>query len=267
MPTDPETMPVLFLSHGSPTLPFDEIPARDFLSRLGQRLPEPKAILCISAHWEAMVPSLTAAARPATIHDFYGFPKSLYELRYDAPGDPALAAELATALRAKGYDPLLAEDRGLDHGAWNPLLLIYPQAHIPVIQLSILHHHTPAQHVALGRAIAPFAQAGTLILASGGAVHNLRAIDWRGRGAPPDWAKTFDDWLAEKIAAGDLDSLTRYRQILPEGEIAHPSEDHILPLFVALGAAEALGTLRKAQRLHASFALGSLSMAAFGWGI
>src|SRR5688572_14761887 len=128
-------MPVLFLSHGSPTLAFDDVPARDFLVRLGAKLPRPTAILCISAHWEAAVPSVTGSEAPSTIHDFYGFPQALYDLRYDAPGDPALAARVVALLEEGGYKPQTSSDRGLDHGVWSPLILAYPQSGIPVVQL------------------------------------------------------------------------------------------------------------------------------------
>ncbi len=130
-------MPVLFLSHGSPTLAFDDVPARDFLVRLGAKLPRPKAILCISAHWEAAVPTVTGSETPSTIHDFYGFPQALYDLRYDAPGDPHLrGARAVKLLEDGGFKTEISADRGLDHGVWSPLILAYPQSGIPVVQLS-----------------------------------------------------------------------------------------------------------------------------------
>jgi 4,5-DOPA dioxygenase extradiol len=260
-----ETMPVLFLSHGAPTLPFDNVPARDFMVRLGGRLPRPKGILCISAHWEAAVPSLTGTKAPDTIHDFYGFPQALYDLTYDAPGDPELAGKAADLLKGAGFAPAIDAERGLDHGVWCPLTLVYPQSGIPVVQLSLLQHQTPARHVALGRALAPLRRDGILILGSGGAVHNLRALNRSGQGVTPDWASAFDRWLSQAIAAGDLDALVAYRQLVPEAEIAHPSEEHIMPLFVALGAASDSAKGAAGKQIHASFTFGSLSMAAFGW--
>jgi 4,5-DOPA dioxygenase extradiol len=257
-----ERMPILFVSHGSPMLPFEDIEARDFLLKLGTALPRPRAILCVSAHWEAPRACLTAASQPATIHDFYGFPPELYQLHYPAPGDPRLAEQAAGLIRAAGLEAELDQSRGLDHGAWNPLLLLYPQHDIPVVQLSLLSAGSTADHVALGKAIAGLREDGVLILASGGAVHNLRQINWQG-GPAPAWAQGFDDWLHERLVAGDIRPLVNYRQEAPGGALAHPSEDHLLPLFVALGAASTIDA--KATALHRSFAHGSLSMAAYRW--
>lgn len=265
--TNTALMPVLFLSHGSPTLPFDNVPARDFLLRLGGRLPVPRAILCISAHWEAAVPSVTASEAPATIHDFHGFPKALYELRYDAPGDPALARRIAGLIEAGGYQAALDSARGLDHGAWNPLMLMYPQSGIPVLQLSLIHRGKTSQHVALGRLLAPLRAEGVLIVASGGAVHNLRAVEWRHGAAAPDWAAAFDRWLKDRIESGDFTALEDYRRQAPDAAVAHPSEDHLMPLFVALGAAAGGQPNAKGAPIHGSFTFGSLSMASYAWGL
>lgn len=259
------TMPVVFLSHGSPTLPFDEIPARSFMVGLGAKLPRPKAILCISAHWEAEVASLTGAAAPETIHDFYGFPKALYELKCDAPGSPELASRVAGLLKDAGIEAKIDPKRGFDHGVWNPLMLLYPQSGIPVVQLSLLGGQSTAAHVALGRALAPLREEGVLILASGGAVHNLRWLDWSNKGGVTDWARDFDRWVGARVEAGDEPALIDYREDAPNAPLAHPSEEHFLPLFVALGAAEAKSP--KGKRLHDSFVFGSLSMAAYGWGM
>jgi len=255
-------LPILFLSHGSPMLPFEDIVARDFLIGLGAHLPRPKAILCISAHWDAMEASLTASEAPGTIHDFSGFPRELYQLTYPAPGDPALAQRVADLLRQVGLPARLDAKRGLDHGTWNPLLLIYPDYDIPVVQLSLLSRGNTADHVALGKALAPLRDEGVLIIASGGAVHNLRAVAWDG-GPVPAWAQEFDDWLHDRLIAGDVPQLIDYRSLIRSGALAHPSEDHLLPLHVALGAASISDA--KAKPIHRSFAHGSLSMAAYEW--
>jgi len=255
-------LPILFLSHGSPMLPFENIAARDFMIGLGAKLPRPKAILSISAHWDEAEPSLTSGAHPETIHDFYGFPKELYQLSYPAPGSPALAEHIAELLQQAGLPAKLDATRGYDHGAWNPLLLIYPDADIPVVQLSLLSRGSTADHVALGKALAPLRDEGVLIIASGGAVHNLRAVEWNGTQAPA-WAKEFDDWLHDRLTAGEVDRLIGYRTEIRSGSLSHPSEDHLLPLYVALGAASV--TDAKAKPLHRSFAHGSLSMAAYEW--
>jgi 4,5-DOPA dioxygenase extradiol len=251
-------MPVIFVSHGAPTLVFEPIPARDFMVGLAASLPRPTSILCVSAHWQATRPTASTAVRPETIYDFYGFPDELYRLRYPAPGAPALARRAQALLADAGIEGELDDRRGLDHGAWNPLLLLYPEADIPVAQLSLIEGD-PAAHVAVGRALAPLTEEGVLVLASGGAVHNLGQfrVD---RSRPADWAIGFDDWLAGRITAGDEAALLGYRQ-RADGRMAHPSDDHILPLFVALGAARG----KPGRALHRSFAHGSLSMAAYRW--
>ena len=256
-----QSLPALFFSHGSPMLVFEDIPARHFIAGLGRQIERPEAILCVSAHWETDRPAVSAVAAPKTIHDFYGFPDELYKLRYPAPGAPALARRVVALLDEAGIAGAIDADRGLDHGAWNPLLLIYPKADVPVTQLSIQAQLDPAHHAKIGRALQPLRREGVLVLASGGAVHNLRQfhID---REQPAPWAVSFDDWLADRIAAGDEDALLAYRQHRSDGRLAHPRDEHLLPLFVALGA----GGGAAGRPLHRSFAHGSLSMAAFAWG-
>jgi 4,5-DOPA dioxygenase extradiol len=253
-------LPVLFLSHGSPMLPFEAIPARDFLAGLGARLPRPSAILCISAHWETAAPTVSGAERPETIHDFYGFPEALYRLRYPAPGAPALAARVRGLLVDAGLECRIDPGQGLDHGAWNPLLLMFPKAEIPVAQLAIQQPIGPRHHLTMGEALASLRQEGVLILGSGGAVHNLRQFSMGGGTTP--WATAFDDWLAERVEADDWSALLDYRSLRPEAALAHPRDEHFLPFFVALGAGK--GTAGRA--IHRSFGEGSISMAAFAWG-
>jgi 4,5-DOPA dioxygenase extradiol len=259
-----DRLPSVFVSHGAPTLPFEEVPARRFLEDLGRALGRPEAVLCVSAHWESARPALSLAEAPETIHDFYGFPAALYELQYPAPGAPELARSAAALLAEAEWDPLLVEGRGLDHGAWSPLLLMYPEATIPVAQLSVLVRGGPADHLALGRALAPLRAEGVLILGSGGAVHNL--AEWRGgETGVPDWARAFDDWLAERIEGGAVAELVDYRNRAPSGERAHPTEEHLLPLFAALGAGAATDG-DGGRVLHRSFGPGGLSMAAYAFG-
>jgi len=258
-----DRMPVLFVSHGAPTLPFDEVPARRYLIELARKVPKPKAILCVSAHWEAPVPSLTSGTRLETIHDFYGFPKALYELTYDAPGAPELAERTAALLRDAGYTPHLDPERGRDHGCWVPLMLAWPAAEIPVIQLSLLRGKSTHAHIALGEAIAPLRDEGILILGSGGAVHNLRQVSWEG-GRTPRWAEDFQAWMDQQLAAGNVDALVSYRAQIDSAQMAHPTEDHLMPLYVALGAGLAD---RSAEKLHGSYTHGSLSLASYGWGM
>jgi 4,5-DOPA dioxygenase extradiol len=256
-------MPVLFVSHGAPTLPFDEVPARRFLIELARKVPRAQAILAVSAHWEAPVPSLTAAALPGTIHDFSGFPKALYELTYDAPGAPEVAARAAALLRAAGYEPRLDGERGRDHGAWVPAMLAWPAGEVPLIQLSLLRGRSAREHIALGEAIAALRDEGILILGSGGTVHNLRQVSWDG-GRTPRWASEFQDWLDKALAANDRAALEGYRRTLDVAAMAHPTEDHLMPLYVAFGAGHGDGG---AAKLHGSFTLGSIGMASYGWGL
>jgi 4,5-DOPA dioxygenase extradiol len=255
-----QPLPALFLSHGSPMLVFEDIAARHFIAGLGAQLERPKAVLCISAHWETERPAVSAAAAPQTIHDFYGFPDELYRLHYPAPGAPALARRVVELFDRAGIGGGIDADRGLDHGAWNPLMLIYPKADVPVTQLSIQAHLDPAHHAKIGRALQPLRREGVLVLASGGAVHNLRQFHV-DRETPAPWAVSFDDWLAGRIAAGDEAALLSYREHRPDGRLAHPRDEHLLPLFVAVGA----GGGNPGRPLHRSFAHGSLSMAAFAW--
>ena len=250
-------LPSVFVSHGSPTLPFDDVPARDFLRGLGAKLGRPKAILVASAHWETPAPALNAAPRNATIHDFAGFPKPLYELRYDAPGAPALAKRAASLLAGAGLKTSIDAERGLDHGAWVPLMLMYPAADIPVLQLSV--RSGAAHHIALGRALATLRAEGVLILGSGGFVHNLGAIDWNG-GPEPEWARAFAAWTHQHLLARDQTALADYRMRAPYAAQAHPTEEHFMPLFVAYGAGG-----ETALRLHSSVTLGSLRMDAYSF--
>jgi 4,5-DOPA dioxygenase extradiol len=248
-------LPALFVSHGSPTLPLDDVPARDFLRGLAAEFPRPKAILAVSAHWETEVPTLTAGAQNSTIHDFSGFPRALYDITYNAPGAPAVADELATLLQDTGFSAKLDHSRGLDHGAWVPLMLMVPDADIPVLQLSVQPHQSPAYHVALGHALKPFRETG-LILASGGFVHNLRELAWGG-GSEPVWSQNYASWMDVAITERRTEDLVAYRRQAPEAARAHPSEDHILPLFVAYGAGES------STRLHQSATFVSLRMDAY----
>jgi 4,5-DOPA dioxygenase extradiol len=249
-------LPALFVSHGAPTLPFDDVPARDFLRGLGREIGRPRAILIASAHWDTDVPQTNGVAVNDTIHDFGGFPQALYDIRYPAPGDALLAREV-TALTGGRVDPA----RGLDHGAWVPLMLMYPQADIPVVQLSVQSRNGAAHHIALGRSIARLRDDNVLVMGSGGFVHNLRHI--APPGSPePDWSKAFSDWMHDRLTAGDETALADYRKLAPDAVLAQPSEDHFMPLFVALGAG---GETSKATRLHSGATFGSLRMDAYGF--
>jgi 4,5-DOPA dioxygenase extradiol len=259
-----DRLPTLFVSHGAPTLIREAVPARAFLAGLGTRFPRADAILCISAHWNLPAPAVTAVERPETIHDFYGFPAALYREEYPAQGSPQLAGRVADLLESAGLACTIDTARGLDHGAWVPLKLMYPAAGIPVVQLAIQQHLDPALHLALGEAIRDLPGEGVLVIGSGGVVHPLGDPSASlGEGMPTEaWAEAFNDWLTDAIISGDRDQLVRYREIAPHARRAHPYPDHYMPLLVALGAAGpgARGTL-----LHHSWDLGDLGMDAYSF--
>jgi len=260
-------LPSLFLTHGAPTLPLEPGPAREDFARLGAELPRPSAALCISAHWETVRPTVSSAVRPETIHDFYGFPAELYEIQYPASGAPELAERVAALLGAAGHDVALDPGRGLDHGAWVPMRLMYPSADVPVTQLSLQHGLGPDHHLAVGRALAPLRRDGVLILASGSATHNLREFRGHAYDAPvPGYVTEFESWLIDAVAAGDVDALVDYRRRAPAAARNHPSEEHFLPLFVALGAAMENGAAPAGTLVHTSHTWGIISMASFAFG-
>lgn len=252
-------LPSLFISHGAPTLALADSPTGRFLDALGPGLPRPRAILVASAHMNAPRPVLNASPAPATRHDFGGFPRELYALRYPAPGAPELAARAAERLRDAGFDAITDAAAPIDHGVWVPLLRMFPAADIPVLALSVSPQRDAAWHVALGRALAPLREEGVLVLGSGGFVHNLGALDWRG-GDPPTapWASGFADWMERHVVAGDVATAQAWRTQAPQPSMAHPTPEHLLPLFVAWGAAGGRG-----QRLHATWELGTLALHAF----
>jgi 4,5-DOPA dioxygenase extradiol len=251
-------MPTIFVSHGSPMLILEDVPARAFLAALGKQLPRPKAIVAVSAHWDTDVPAVSRARRPQTIHDFYGFPEALYRLHYDAPGAPELAERVAE-LTGAAHD----HHRGLDHGAWVPAMLAWPEADIPIFQLSVQPDQSPAHHIALGRKLSALCDEGLLVMGSGSATHNLRALVRGDRDAEPEpWARAFDDWLAETLEKGDEEGLADYRRRAPHAREAHPTDEHFLPLHVAYGAA---GQGARGRPLHRSFTLGNLSMASYAF--
>jgi len=254
-------MPVLFVSHGAPTLPLEPGDTGAAWRKLGEQLPKPSAILVISAHWETSIPTVSRATRPETIHDFYGFPAELYKLQYPVPGAPELAQAAALALQKAGIPVQLDDTRGLDHGAWVPLSLMYPKADIPVAQLSLQPDRDPAWHIALGRALRPLREQGVLIIGSGSISHNLSAIFKHPQGEPvPEWVMEFCDWMAEKIKSGDLEALSAYRTLAPHAVQNHPTDEHLLPLFVALGAAD---RTESAVRLNHVMTYGMLAMDAW----
>ena len=257
-------LPALFLSHGSPALILEDCPARDFLQSVGRLVPEPKAILVVSAHWETEAPRVTTGERPQTVHDFFGFPDALYRLAYAAPGHPALAERVIGLLREAGFQAAGDKAQGFDHGVWSPLILAFAEADVPVLQLSLQPGQDARHHLALGRALAPLRDEGVLIVGSGSTTHNLaafRQMRLQLDTPPVAWAEAFADWLAEKVEAGDEAALLNWRNA-PEARRNHPTPEHFLPFFVPLGA----GTPGVPGRvLHRSMTYGVLAMDAYAF--
>jgi len=224
---------------------------------LARGLPRPRAILAVSAHWTTHSPAVSAAPQPETIHDFFGFPPALYDLDYPAPGAADLAAEVADLISGIGIDGR----RGLDHGAWSPLRAMYPAADIPVIQFAVMPDATAESHYRLGELLRPLTQQGVLLLASGGLTHNLRDIVADAAdGVALPYAAEFRDWFVAALQRHDLPALLDWRRQAPHAARAHPSPEHLLPLFVALGAADENAPLRIA---HRDFQLAALALDAF----
>lgn len=242
----------------------DQSPARTFLEGLSGQLPtQPDAILLFSAHHDEPIASVTASASPGTIHDFGGFPAALFAMRYPAPGSPTLAFDVAALLDKAGIASRLDDARGFDHGAWTPMMLAWPQANIPMVQLSIDSRQSPEYHYRLGQAVAPLKNQNILIIGSGAMTHNLRAF-FRGgfvaNAAVEGWVSQFTDWVDATLLAGDIEALLDMKTRAPHSHDNHPTDEHILPLFAAMGAA---GRDMKATKLHSSVDHAVLAMDAW----
>ena len=257
-----ERMPVVFVSHGAPDALLKAPDAVACWAKIGQLIPKPAAILVVSAHWEASQATVSLSALPETIYDFSGFSPELYRMQYRAPGAPALAERVAALLSTAGLASDSSPNRGLDHGAWVPLSAMYPQASVPVAQVSLVRNADPAAHFKLGQALAPLREEGVLIVNSGAITHNFAWLDWRAGAdkAPLPQAEIFNDWVAARLAAQDISALLNYRAA-SYGAESHPSEEHFLPLFVALGAAKG----STPQRYRSRFSYAALSMDAYLW--
>ncbi len=255
-------MPVVFVSHGAPDALLNAPDAVACWQEIGRQVADPVAILVVSAHWEARVATASLSGAPATLHDFTGFPESLHHMQYPAPGAPHLAERAVALLTGAGMAAELHPSRGLDHGAWAPLSAMYPQANIPVTQLSLVRNVSVASHVAMGQTLAALRDEGVLIVASGAITHQFGWLDWHARGDQPavPQAQAFTDWVADRLAMQDLPAMLAYRTA-PHGADAHPSEEHFLPLFVALGAA---GDATP-QRYRPHFAYAGMAMDAYFW--
>lgn len=254
--------PSLFVSHGSPMFALEPGLLGPNLRRVGAASPGLGAIVIVSPHWQTRGVRVTAAASPETLHDFGGFPAALHALRYPAPGDPQLAARIVALLQEAGFDATADAGRGLDHGAWVPLRYLAPAADVPVLQVSLPHGIDASGALRLGEALRPLRDAGVLVIGSGSLTHNLH--EFRAHIADPDYARAFADWVADAVARRDVDALVHYRTRAPHAARAHPTEEHYLPLLVALGASD---PDEPRVRIEGGMTYGVLSMDSFAFGL
>jgi 4,5-DOPA dioxygenase extradiol len=257
-------LPTLFLPHGAPTFALRPGTAGLAMSQIASRLPRPRAVIMVSPHWETRTPSVGTGERLETIHDFYGFPAELYEIQYPATGCPEAAHEVINALRGAGLTVDAAPERGLDHGAWVPLRQMYPEADVPVVPLSLQSHLGVAGAYRLGQALAPLRAKDFLIIGSGNITHNLG--DYRiassQSNAAFDYLREFPHWMTERLQQHDVDDLLNYRQRAPGAVRAHPTDEHLQPLYVALGAA---GPQPEVEHLHTGISDYVLAMDAYAF--
>ncbi|WP_340025718.1 class III extradiol ring-cleavage dioxygenase [Paenibacillus sp. FSL K6-1096] len=249
-------MPSYFFAHGAPSIVLEDNAYTKLLKEFKDHLPKPKAIVLFSAHWEESVQSVGAAATYDTIYDFGGFQDELYQMTYPAKSDQALADQIQKLFTAHGIENIRNETRGLDHGAWAVLKLLYPEADIPVVALSVNRHLSNEQQYEIGKALAELREQDVLIIASGGTVHNLRRLNWNSEEID-GWAGQFDQWIEEKLEAWDTEALFQYEKLAPYAEKAVPTSEHFIPLLIAMGAGD---NGRHAQLLHRSYQYGNLSL-------
>lgn len=254
--------PAMFISHGSPMFALEPGQLGPQLQRIGADLGELRAVLVVSPHWQTQGIAVSATTTPQTIHDFGGFPAPLYDLQYTPPGESALAGEVVRLLIDAGFAARVDPARGLDHGAWVPLRYLLPAANVPVLQVSMPQDLSAAGALQLGQTLAPLRDRGVLVIGSGSLTHNLQ--EFRQQIRDPEYAQVFTDWVADAVLHGDVDALRHYRERAPHAERAHPSEEHFLPLLVALGASDA-GDTR--DRIAGGMTYGVLSMDSFGFGL
>lgn len=260
-------VPSLFVSHGAPTLALESGSAAEAMERLGvqfrQQYPGLRGIIVQSPHWMTDRLSVQSHQRSPILHDFMGFPKALYALDYPALGSPETADRIHSLLNEAHLNPVKEARRGLDHGAWVPLRFLFPDASLPVLQVSMPFPQDPRAYFRIGEALRPLAQADYLIVGSGGLTHNLGHYQGQPREtAPLPYVAPFVNWFQEKLESFDLESLFNYRRLAPGAEFAHPTDDHLMPLFFALGA----GSLARSTRLHSSVSHAILAMDMFVFG-
>jgi 4,5-DOPA dioxygenase extradiol len=257
-----ELAPVFFISHGAPTFAIEPGTLGPRLHTLGQQLASAKAVLVVSPHWQTRDVQVMTTVKPETMHDFGGFPAALYKLQYPASGQPDIAAEAARLLTEAGFATTFDDQRGLDHGAWVPLMHLLPDVNVPVFQVSMPRTLTTAQALKLGQALAPLRAQGVVILASGSMTHNLYEFSPYATRVEP-YVQEFAAWVRSAVQAKTTDALVAYRELAPHAQRAHPSEDHFLPLLVALGAR----CDDEVRVIDESIIHGMLSMESYVWGI
>ncbi|RAV19369.1 dioxygenase [Paenibacillus contaminans] len=249
-------MPSYFFAHGAPSIVLEDNAYTALLKNFAAHTPKPKAIVLFSAHWEQSMQTVSAAGRYSTIYDFGGFQDELYRMTYPAEGDRALSDQIQSLFSKHGIQSVLDEERGLDHGAWAVLKLLYPDADIPVVALSVNRYLTNEQQYQVGKALSELRKQDILIIGSGGTVHNLRKLNWKSEGID-GWAEAFDNWIQAKLEAWDVDSLFNYRELAPYAQEAVPTNEHFIPLLLAMGTGDAN---RQAKLLHRSYQYGNLSL-------
>ncbi|WAH37575.1 DODA-type extradiol aromatic ring-opening family dioxygenase [Alicyclobacillus dauci] len=258
--------PSLFIAHGAPLLAIENNEYTQFLSNLGNTIPRPKAVVVFSAHWVASQQQVSDVENYDTIYDFGGFPDALYQIKYPAKGEKAITQEIEGLFQQHGIPYETETKRGLDHGAWVVLRLLYPNADVPVMSMSVNPRLSPEQQYNIGKALSALREKDVLIIGSGGTVHNLRAVDWQADGIRiTPWAQEFDNWLEEHLKRWDLNSLFQYETLAPNAALAVPphGNEHFVPLFYAMGAADSVQT---AQLLHRSYRYGNLSQSVWQFG-
>jgi len=261
--TNSANAPVFFISHGAPTFATEPGKLGALLKTIGTQLAASQAVLVVSPHWQTSSIEVLSSARPETVHDFGGFPAELYALEYPVAGAPALAVETAQLLAKAGFAVRLQDQRGLDHGAWVPLIHLLPQANVPVFQVSMPAGLDTAQALQMGQALAPLRALGVVIVASGNMTHNLHDLRQPGAQAAP-YVEEFTAWVQRAVVNRSLAQLVNYRVEAPHAQRAHPSEDHFLPLLLALGTT---GQAEPVRVLDGGVSYGVLSMQSYAWGL
>ncbi len=257
-------MPSLFIAHGAPLLAIENNEYTQFLNELGKNMPRPKAIVLFSAHWESRAQKVSNVDTYNTIYDFGGFPPELYQIKYPAQGNQQISDEIQDLFKSNGIPFEVETERGLDHGAWVVLRLLYPNADIPVIAMSVNPKLSTEEQYKIGKSLSSLREKDVLVIGSGGTVHNLRAVKWADHEID-QWAQEFDDWLAVHLTNWDLESLFKYESVAPNAEYAvpHYGNEHFIPIFYAMGAAD---DAKKASLLHRSYRYGNLSHSVWQFG-